>query len=221
MSYRLCDQVSFCVTGGRAVFLDARRDRYFCLGSAAEFAFRDLLDQEPVGGKGLDDLIRSGLVEGAEDSGSPIHPVSVSSPSQSLLEQSSVVANLGASAVIEAACDLVRARSRLKRRAFATLLDQLRARRHHLQAAPTSLSGALASLAASYNAARRMVPVKPVCLPDSLALLDFLARRQLSADLVFGVKLNPFAAHCWVQAGDVALNEASDHVTLYTPILVV
>jgi len=38
---------------------------------------------------------------------------------------------------------------------------------------------------------------------------------------VFGVKLNPFSAHCWVQAGDIVLNDAIDHVTIHTPILVV
>jgi hypothetical protein len=66
-----------------------------------------------------------------------------------------------------------------------------------------------------------MVPIPSVCLSDSIALLDLLARRGLAADLVFGVKLNPFAAHCWVQAGDVVLNETVECVRRHTEILVV
>ena len=57
--------------------------------------------------------------------------------------------------------------------------------------------------------------------PTSLALLDFLARRGVFADLVLGVKLNPFGAHSWVQTGPVVLNDAVDHVNAHTPILVV
>ena len=44
MPYRLCDQVSFCWVAGQAVFLDIRRDRYFCLAPDAEAIFRALLE---------------------------------------------------------------------------------------------------------------------------------------------------------------------------------
>ena len=75
--------------------------------------------------------------------------------------------------------------------------------------------------AATYAAARRLVPIKFSCLADSLSLIAGLARRRLAADLVFGVKLHPFSAHCWVQAGDLVLNDPIDHAILHTPILVV
>jgi hypothetical protein len=65
------------------------------------------------------------------------------------------------------------------------------------------------------------VPIEPVCLLDSLSLLRFLSRRGLSTNIVFGVTPEPFAAHCWVQAGDMVLNEALFDTHAYTPIRMV
>ncbi|GAD58270.1 hypothetical protein MBEBAB_0520 [Brevundimonas abyssalis TAR-001] len=39
--------------------------------------------------------------------------------------------------------------------------------------------------------------------------------------MVFGIKLVPFGAHCWVQAGETVLNDTVDNVSEYTPIMVV
>jgi hypothetical protein len=40
-------------------------------------------------------------------------------------------------------------------------------------------------------------------------------------ELVFGAKLNPFAAHCWVQLEDVVLNDRTDNVAVFTPVGVI
>jgi len=62
---------------------------------------------------------------------------------------------------------------------------------------------------------------KDECLYDSLALLEFLARYGIYPDWVFGVQTRPFAAHCWVQHGDIVFNDTVEHVSGYTPIMVV
>jgi hypothetical protein len=59
------------------------------------------------------------------------------------------------------------------------------------------------------------------CLPRSIALGLCLARIDVSCDVIIGVKLGPFAAHCWVQAGDEVLNDSVEEVARFTPILVV
>jgi hypothetical protein len=59
------------------------------------------------------------------------------------------------------------------------------------------------------------------CLRNSLTLLEFLAAYRLYPSWVFGVALAPFAAHCWLQAGPVVLNDSVGHVGCYTPIMVV
>jgi hypothetical protein len=217
MPYQLCDQVSFCVTDGRTVFLDARRDRYFCLNGDAERAFRALLYAEPAPPKGLKDLIRSQLVE--EGEGPPMAAVSPPRPTRSALEEPSAAASRRAGTAVEVAWRVAAARTRVKWRAFSTIVNQVQVRKP--RAAARTASDAPLEWAAAFNAARRMAPIKPLCLPDSLALLDFLARRRLFADLVLGVKLNPFGAHCWVQTDQVILNDAVDRVNAHTPILVV
>ena len=40
------------------------------------------------------------------------------------------------------------------------------------------------------------------------------------ADWVFAVKGAPFAAHCWIQLGDIVLNDSVENVRAYTPIMV-
>jgi hypothetical protein len=62
---------------------------------------------------------------------------------------------------------------------------------------------------------------KDECLYDSLALLEYLARHGIYPDWVFAVQTRPFAAHCWVQHGDLVFNDTVEHVSGYTPIMVV
>lgn len=67
----------------------------------------------------------------------------------------------------------------------------------------------------------RMAPWLPIegeCLLRSALLMRFLQRRGLGADWVFGVRLWPFTAHCWVQLDGVCLNDDVERLTSYTPI---
>jgi hypothetical protein len=59
------------------------------------------------------------------------------------------------------------------------------------------------------------------CLQDSLALLEFLARYDLFPSWVFAVRARPFVAHCWVQHEGFVFNDTAEHVSGYTPIMVV
>lgn len=62
------------------------------------------------------------------------------------------------------------------------------------------------------------LPIEGECLVRSALLMAFLRRQGLTADWVFGVRLWPFAAHCWVQIGDVCLNDDIERLWPYTPI---
>ncbi len=68
---------------------------------------------------------------------------------------------------------------------------------------------------------RPLFPRDYLCLFDSLALVRFLSGYDLYPDWVFGVQEDPFRAHCWVQAGEVVLNDHLDNVAVYTPIMTV
>jgi len=72
---------------------------------------------------------------------------------------------------------------------------------------------------AAFNRLRPFYDRSYLCLFDSLALLLFLAKYGLFPRWTFGVQSEPFAAHCWVQAEDVVLNDTVERVQPYTPIL--
>ncbi|QNM83345.1 lasso peptide biosynthesis B2 protein [Sphingomonas sabuli] len=73
-------------------------------------------------------------------------------------------------------------------------------------------------LARRFLCARRWLPHQGNCLADSLALLIFLQRHGATASLIFGAKLDPFAAHCWLQAGPTLLNDRLDRIEGFTPV---
>lgn len=59
------------------------------------------------------------------------------------------------------------------------------------------------------------------CLFDSLTLTRFLASQGMTASWVIGVRTRPFGAHSWVQSGPLVLNDLHEHVSGFTPILIV
>lgn len=65
------------------------------------------------------------------------------------------------------------------------------------------------------------LPIEGECLVRSALLMRFLRGAGLDADWVFGVRLHPFAAHCWVQVNDVCLNDDVERLSAYAPIMVV
>lgn len=63
------------------------------------------------------------------------------------------------------------------------------------------------------------IPFQGVCLYRSVLLLAFLRAQGLSASWIFAVQTYPFKAHCWLQAGDLVLDDDVEHVLGLVPIL--
>lgn len=63
------------------------------------------------------------------------------------------------------------------------------------------------------------LPFRGECLQRSALLVAWLQKRGLRADWVFGVRLWPFSAHCWVQCDNVCLNDDFERLRAFTPIL--
>tara|TARA_R110001606_G_scaffold319062_1_gene465943 strand:- start:23537 stop:24232 length:696 start_codon:yes stop_codon:yes gene_type:complete len=59
------------------------------------------------------------------------------------------------------------------------------------------------------------------CRFRSLLLIRYLSFFGVKADWVFGVRLSPFGAHCWVALDREVLTDPLDTVLEYTPILIV
>tara|TARA_R110002020_G_C16321837_1_gene774939 strand:+ start:1058 stop:1750 length:693 start_codon:yes stop_codon:yes gene_type:complete len=60
---------------------------------------------------------------------------------------------------------------------------------------------------------------RDACRFRSLVLMNYLTRSGIAPDWVFGVRLCPFSAHCWVEYNGVILNEDSDTVAEFRPIM--
>jgi hypothetical protein len=114
------------------------------------------------------------------------------------------------------------ASKQLSRERFQSIVARVQARKHAQRApAPAFDLDRARPLIARFMQLRLFYPRPYLCLFDSLALVHFLARFDLYPDWVFGVRADPFEAHCWVQAENSVLNDTVERVSALTPIMVV
>lgn len=69
----------------------------------------------------------------------------------------------------------------------------------------------------------RLLPWTPFqgeCLFRAAMLRRFLQRAGHETSWVFGVRTWPFAAHCWLQVGEMVINDRVESVATYSPIMV-
>lgn len=228
MHYRLRENLSCCDVDGHMIFLDIAQDRYFRLTGTLEKAMRHFRAQEGVASTLLEHLTAARILVEASDLEASAATTNIQRPSRSAIEQASAIENcrLNAAVVFEVMAITLSIHRQLKSCTFKTILDRASAYRgrkvyEHETATPIALEHSLLLANGKFARARRYVPIEPVCLLDSLSLLRFLSRRGMPANIVFGVKPEPFAAHCWVQAGDMVLDETLSDAHAYTPIRVV
>lgn len=213
----LAPSLSFCSIDGRTLFLDIERNRYFGLPPSASAAFHSLrkADGEETGIERIDELFRLGIVRPVGAGGQDIEPARIAVPAQSLIEQETSPASFGPLAEIGIRIWITR--RRIAHGRLPALIVGVKAGRRDA----AQRSGVTADLVARFRAARRLIPVQPNCLLDSIALLHFLVRRGARADLVFGVRLDPFSAHCWLQNSEWIISDPAENCAGFTPILVV
>ena len=194
--------LSFGIVDDRPVFMDAEDDSYFLLEAEDEARFLDELRRG-----GADPHIHAGHWEVIEQARPP-------AIARSDLEGSPPLPSWWLRDVLRVARLLRNARCAVHRQPIAATLAALASRSF------SEGEDLLIERLRRFTAARRLVPIAPHCLMDSLALLHFLPPSPKLL-LVFGVKLDPFGAHCWVQRDDVLLNDSKDLVAPFQPVRVV
>lgn len=219
-SYGLSEGIHFCKSGDQFIVLDEIRDRYFRLSPDLGSLLADEAALQSDYMTGLSRLLNMGLV--AKGTQREILQVSTIVPAASVLDSADVGFLSTQSIVPQAAAALLSTYLSLKVRGFHRCLDHVAERKRQGASSARSSPDELYRLAASFEQARRLLPSKTRCLPDSLALMRFLAgRRFTDVQLVIGVRTRPFAAHCWVQTENILLNEVADYAAAFTPIRVV
>jgi hypothetical protein len=217
---KLHPHVSYGLVDSRPVFLDLQRDRYFALDEAGEAALGRAAQAGTATGcdrADIERLLATGLFSPSMVP-APLEPVDVVVPTRSALETTAARRGIGIGAAIDAHLSSRRARRAVRIEPLLRIVERERARR---DGRLRVLGEDVEELAQSFRAARALTPGAQVCLPNALALLEWLARRSAYPALVFGVRLSPFGAHCWVQTNEAILTDAVDIVADFTPVLVV
>jgi hypothetical protein len=222
--YVLSNDLSYCRVGERLVFLDVASDRYFHLPYPMEHALVAYLDGVGCPTPDINELVERAIL--VEQAGTAIGRCPSIEPAvRSAVEASLPPRNLRVSELMEVFAIVLITRMKLKNSTLKSILDGLTADRH-IQTAVTKPLAELpkqriSDAAAVFRRARLYVPIEMRCLLDSIAMARFLLRRRIHAHVVFGIAIDPFSAHCWVQADDLVLNDTVGNVTSHTPIRVV
>jgi hypothetical protein len=223
--YLLPPCVHCCRLGDAFVFLDLKQDDYTLIPGEGAAALA-MLASEPTllneaHAHSLQKLVTAGLLTTRANDGRRFTATSTSFATESLLDGESLDESSVSPAHVWnfiAAC--ITAAIRLKSRSIESTVT--RVARRKARHARTDLDMERArQLSAVFRKLRALFPANYLCLFDSLALIEFLARYDLFPTWVFGVRLAPWAAHCWVQHGDVAFNEDIEQAAHYTQIMAI
>ena len=234
--YQLAPFVFACTTGRNCMFLDLRQDRYLSvpqelmdalapqihgwqLSSRAPEAHAMLrTDTTPL----AEDMLAAGILSPYQ-SGTPVPrpqppPAAGDFASLAIAHRDtssrsrwmSVLSSLASADCALRLLPLWRIVARISAPAQSTQMDR-----------QTDILGRVGTLTRCFHEIRPWYPRDRLCLFDSLALTLYLRRQSLRTRWIFGVREDPFAAHCWVQYGSIVLNEHIDRAHLYTPIMAV
>jgi hypothetical protein len=214
MSLPLAPNVHLAVLGEDVVLLDVAADVYLCVPGG-----RDSL--RPCEGRRtlspLDGEARSAVLEADLVAATPsIEP----GPVPPAMPRCEIATGPGDRMTAWEAVQLIAALWDLFVHYRGRRFDQILARaRRGAPAAQVRDPAETHRLARVFRRAAVWLPMSRKCLVRSFVLLRFLQRCGHDARWVFGVRTWPFAAHCWLQLGDTALDDTLERLCAYQPIL--
>jgi hypothetical protein len=214
---KLRSGLSCCVIDGKALFLDVVADRYFQLAPAANQAVLSLLTGTWPQQSQLADLHAMGIIDGCSEGGK-LAAVDSAPPRKQATAVSE--GHFSLPDVAQALWRQRRVEMRLSRQSLEIVLSSVASAKSRISAIEAGLEAERRILRA-FEYAKILRSGADRCLPRSIALSLCLSKAGIAADLIFGVRLGPFIAHCWVQRGGAVLNDTVEGVARFTPILVV
>jgi hypothetical protein len=220
MHYALRPDLTFCFVQQRAIFLDVAADRYFSLDGPAGDSFSRLVAEKPLSpadDEALTRLVARGILE-SKGAGSVVAPCRHPAPRHSYLDAHRT--SPGARRLPSVAWHLAATNLRLRRLPLAHMVQRVALAKKRSGMRPPG-GGDLRKLAQTYEWTRRFIMPLDRCLVRAIALAGQAAGAGHRIDLVFGVQLRPFGAHCWVEYEGMVLDDRLDHVRNFTPILAV
>lgn len=235
-AYHLAKDAYVCLANDLLVFSDLQDDKYSCLDRANTCAALQAFPDFRVPGNSrctdhcmadgektelvLLALCQAGLLVDSDAPGKPFAPIRIPTPMTSMdssRPSSSPRARIGhCTSFLRAA---IKASWVLRLQPIRRTVHRVGSRSRQFGCSGTHDEDALRILTSIFHRLRPYYPRGYLCRYDSLALIEFLAHYGLHPTWVFGVKSQPFGAHCWVQSGSCVLNDSIDYVRRFTPIM--
>lgn len=225
--YFLPRHVHFCCRGDALVFLDLKQDDYTLVSGPMAAVIRALssgvaVAQTPDDETMLRELIEGGLLTTDGHAGKDILPTRIAPALDPLIEperRQAASVTLKHVSTFMRACSMTALRLRSERiERIVTSVERRKVRAAHAADFPMEQARILTT---AFLKLRALFPRNYLCLYDSLALVEFLAHFGVFPTWVFGVKLEPWAAHCWVQERSFMFNEDVEEAAGYTPVMAV
>ena len=212
----LCFQstnMAACVVSNHVVFLDLPHDRYFCLEPRLESAALAILRRTAELDTSSSEFATTQVLRSER-----FLPVKVEAITESAID--SALPQPPARSVAEALFSNARTLIELKFFSLSKSIERVRQGAGTHGPVKGRKNEPLPAILAAHLASHRLLSAHNRCLPLSIGLAKRLRNERHAVDLVIGVRMAPFAAHAWVQQGNVVLNDDLDHVRAFQPILV-
>lgn len=231
MSLFLPPHVFFCERDEALVFLDLAKDEYILVQGRQAASLRShttraglSVNASPCDGDLADlaDLVSSGLLTHDASAGRIVSPTSVEPVAEPLVEAQEVSsAHLAAIHLVRflAACSV--ASLLLRFASIKRIVTRVQRRKERYGSGRLVDVQKARHLTATFRKLRMFFPRRYLCLFEALALLEFLACYEIFPRWVFGVRLEPWGAHCWVQHGEMVFNDGVEEVSGYTPVMAI
>ena len=239
-SYRLAPHVHMCFVNGHVIFLDLRKDHYSALDRTKSRAFTTLVNgqtddnqaslgdvgdaTEPLAETVARDLVDRNILTldsevGRELAFPAVCPVESRLLSDDLFGRRKIRPNVLDVYRFFSAC--IRVSLDLRYGSIWQTVNRVRDRKNRKERSTDVNIEKARHLVAVFDTLRPFYHRDYLCLFDSLALVEFLAAYGQYPTWVYGVKAEPFHAHCWVEEKGFAFNEAVDTAHSYAPIMTV
>lgn len=219
MYYRLRDGLSWCLCGEQVVFLDLARDRYFRLSREDDRHFQNWSGKGCPNTESADRLVKARVLVLSESATPPAAMTQVPAPSIDLADEAGPGArwiDVAQALVAQRRAHKLVRRGRLPEALAAIAADPSAA------TAPNPVADAtVRKVAATFASTILGFHKVDQCLPRALAAQAMCRAANVLPTIVFGVRLEPFAAHCWLQWGPAVVVGDLEQARMFTPILAV
>lgn len=222
---RVPEHIHFCFAAETCVFLDLARNQYFALDSESSNWFREALTtdkpRDPGGPAFANELLSSGLLEVREGSAPISVHSSIPKAMRTLVDpDAECIPRAKPSSIFLFIVALTKALVLSRFRCLHQLVRRVDRRRTARAQGCRLTSEQLLELVVAFQ---YLCPFfysrRDHCFFDSIVFVEYLAMHDVFPEWIFGVATQPFSAHCWLQLGNVVLNDRLARTRVYTPIL--